>query len=156
MSRLAAASTAALLVMLAPAPRVHAQVLKPPVPARTGIDRGNAEYIRALAAADSLAVAAVYDARGARLGPNGTMVRGRAAIAADVGAMIRRVGPVKAVLATADLWVIDDVAYETGRWSYTFTPPSGTEQTIGGRYVTVWRKQRDGGWKIAADIGVPA
>jgi ketosteroid isomerase-like protein len=26
---------------------------------------------------------------------------------------------------------------------------------LGGRYVTLWRRQPDGGWKIWADIGVP-
>ncbi|MGH7645162.1 MAG: YybH family protein [Gemmatimonadales bacterium] len=155
MNRSARASAAALLLMLVLAARVHAQVLNRPAPVRTAIDRGNAEYTRAFAAADSTAVAAVYDPQGARLGPNGTVVRGRAAISADIGAFLRRVGPVKVILATADLWVIDDVAYETGKWTYTFTAPGSTEQTVGGRYVTVWRKQPNGGWRILADMGVP-
>ena len=29
------------------------------------------------------------------------------------------------------------------------------EQTIGGRYVTTWKRQADGGWKIKSDVGVP-
>lgn len=155
MPRSACVSAAALLLMPALAARVHTQVVKPPVPARTGIERGNAEYIRAFAAGDSAAVAGVYDARGARFAPNGAVIRGRDAIRANIGSFIRRVGPVTVVLETLDVWVVDDVAYETGRWAYTFTPPGSTERTVGGRYVTVWRKQRDGGWRILADMGVP-
>jgi ketosteroid isomerase-like protein len=50
---------------------------------------------------------------------------------------------------------MDENAYETGLWSYTFQPSGKAEQHIGGHYVTVWRKQPDGGWKIWADMGVP-
>ena len=51
--------------------------------------------------------------------------------------------------------LIDDTAYETGTWSYTYHPKNQQEQRIGGRYVTLWRRQPDGGWKIWADMGVP-
>ncbi|MEO8451963.1 MAG: DUF4440 domain-containing protein [Gemmatimonadota bacterium] len=122
---------------------------------RTAIDRGNAEYIAAFAQPNPEALARVYDSAGARLSPNGAYSRGRAAIAAEVRDFVSKVGPVRVTLETTDLWAIGDLAYETGKWSYTFTPQSKRTATIGGRYVTVWRLQADGNWRMLADLGVP-
>ena len=122
---------------------------------RRAIDGGNAQYREAFLAMDAKRLADVYDPKGSRLGDQGQVVRGRAAIAADVAAFVSHVGPVRVGLETAQVWLIDDTAYETGTWSYTYHPKNQQEQRIGGRYVTLWRRQPDGGWKIWADMGVP-
>lgn len=119
------------------------------------IEQGNAEYIAAFAKPDAQAFARVYDPNGARFEPGGKMIRGRDAIAADFTQFVNRVGPVIVTIHTDDLWVMDDLAHETGRWTYTYSPEGVPTRTIGGRYVTVWRKQPDGGWRIYADMGVP-
>jgi uncharacterized protein (TIGR02246 family) len=123
--------------------------------ARRGIEAGNAQYRAAFLAMDADRLAAVYDSQGARLGDKGEVVRGRAAIAGDVAAFVSRTGPVTVTIETAQVWLIDDTAYETGAWSYTYHPQGQGTQRIGGRYVTLWRHQPDGGWKIWADMGVP-
>lgn len=122
---------------------------------RRAIDAGNAAYIAAFKRADASALSQVYDPQGSRLNEGGVVVRGRRAIAADVGSLVSKVGPVRVTLDTKDLWLIDDNAYETGVWSYAFQPKGKGEQKIGGHYVTIWRRQSDGGWKIWADMGVP-
>jgi uncharacterized protein (TIGR02246 family) len=123
--------------------------------ARRGIQAGNAAYIAAFKRADANALAQVYDPEGARLNEGGVVVRGRTAIADDVGKFVGKVGPVRVTLETKDLWLVGDTAYETGLWSYTFQPKGQAEQRIGGHYVTLWKRQPDGGWKIWADMGVP-
>jgi uncharacterized protein (TIGR02246 family) len=123
--------------------------------ARRAIDAGNAQYRAAFLAGDADALARVYDTEGSRLNEGGAVLRGRAAIAADVGAFIQKVGPVRVEIGTVEVWLVDDTAYETGTWSYTFQPKGQKEQRIGGRYVTLWKRQAGGGWKIWADIGVP-
>jgi hypothetical protein len=50
------------------------------------------------------------------------VVRGRTAIADDVGKFVDQVGPVRVTLESKEFWLIDDNAYETGLWSYTFQP----------------------------------
>lgn len=134
-----------------------AQTTRPDVAgsARSGIRAGNAAYIEAFRRADGRALAQVYDPSGSRLNEGGQVIRGRDAIANDVGKFVERVGPVQVTLDTKEVWVIDDSAYETGIWSYTFHPPGRTEQQIGGHYVTVWKRQPQGEWKIWADMGVP-
>ena len=119
------------------------------------IDAGNAAYIAAFKQADAKALSQVYDPQGSRLNEGGVVVRGREAIVQDVGGFVSQVGPVRVTLESKEFWLIDNNAYETGIWSYTFQPKGKAEQHIGGHYVTVWKKQSDGGWKIWADMGVP-
>ena len=57
---------------------------------------------------------------------------------------------------TTNLWVFGDEAYETGKYSYTFTPEGSDKEVVrAGKYVVIWRIQPDGSWKIYRDIGLP-
>lgn len=42
-----------------------------------------------------------------------------------------------------------DLGYSWGTWE--MTPPSGA--AVSGKYITVWRRQADGSWKVEADLG---
>jgi uncharacterized protein (TIGR02246 family) len=123
--------------------------------ASRGIDAGNAAYIAAFKRADANAVSQVYDQEGVRLNQGGVVVRGRNAIADDVRKFVGHVGPVRVTLDTKELWLVGNTAYETGVWSYNFQPKGQADQRIGGHYVTLWKRQPDGGWKIWADMGIP-
>lgn len=45
------------------------------------------------------------------------------------------------------------LGYTWGTWTYPGKNAAGEPQNRTGRYLTVWRRQKDGRWKIAADIG---
>ena len=123
---------------------------------RKAIDAGNAKYIDAFARSDAGGLAGLYDESGSRFGPKGVVVRGRPAIAESVAEFMKSVtGPIKVSIETQDLWAVDDLVYETGKYTYTFTPPGKSETQTGGHYVTIWKRQSDGGWKIVVDMGVP-
>jgi ketosteroid isomerase-like protein len=54
---------------------------------------------------------------------------------------------------TTDLLISGDLAVETGTYSFTVTFPGPPEPIVdSGKYMTVWRKQKDGSWKIYADM----
>jgi ketosteroid isomerase-like protein len=55
----------------------------------------------------------------------------------------------------ADLWRIEDTVYETGSWSYTYTPTGKSERTSSGKSLTTWKLQAHGEWKMVADISLP-
>jgi ketosteroid isomerase-like protein len=46
-----------------------------------------------------------------------------------------------------------DLAWSLGPWTYA--PKKGEAVLVHGHFLSVWRKQPDGRWKVVADIGVP-
>ena len=48
-----------------------------------------------------------------------------------------------------------DLGYTYGTASWPGTDGEGKAVTRTGKYLTVWKKQADGSWKVAADIGSP-
>lgn len=65
------------------------------------------------------------------------------------------VGPVRVTIETAAVWLVDDAAWDSGAWSYTFHPKGKPRPRLAGPDVTLWRRQADGGWRIWRDLGVP-
>jgi ketosteroid isomerase-like protein len=45
-----------------------------------------------------------------------------------------------------------DLGYSIGTYEMTVNDAKGKPMTDRGKYVTVWKKQADGTWKVAADI----
>lgn len=57
--------------------------------------------------------------------------------------------PVTAVAAQSG-----DLAYTVGRWATSMVRPDGTDSVTGrGDYVTIWRRDAEGRWRVAIDIG---
>ncbi len=53
---------------------------------------------------------------------------------------------------TNDLMVAGDLAVETGSYQLTMVPKKGKPTPEKGKYLTVWKRQPDGTWKIVRDI----
>lgn len=45
-----------------------------------------------------------------------------------------------------------ELGYTSGTYQMTFSDPSGKPISDTGKYVTVWKKQSEGGWKVLLDI----
>src|SRR5262249_39258713 len=45
-----------------------------------------------------------------------------------------------------------ELGYTTGAYQMTFTDPSGKTIPDKGKYVTIWKKEADGSWKVMLDI----
>jgi uncharacterized protein (TIGR02246 family) len=125
------------------------------VEARKAIDKGNAQWIDAWDKADASLIAGLFAADGVLLGRNGKSFKGPNQILERMKTVMNAAGKgVKATVTTVDLWLDGEIAYETGKYSYT-SQEKGQPVTDEGRYVTIWRWQSDGSWKIVADMGVP-
>lgn len=48
-----------------------------------------------------------------------------------------------------------ELRYTVGRWESRRRVVDGSDRVTRGGYLTVWRKQRDGTWKVLLDIGNP-
>ena len=97
------------------------------------------------------AYAKLYYAEDARvLPPDGATVTGREAITA----FLRSVGAVQEFRATIlALEGRNDLAYVHGAYEMSVLP-AGAAEPVGdkGKYVEIWKKQRDGTWKVVLDI----
>ena len=55
----------------------------------------------------------------------------------------------------AEVAASGDFGYTLGRYVSTVTDSGGSVVRQTGSYVTVWRKDVDGSWKVALDVGSP-
>jgi ketosteroid isomerase-like protein len=55
--------------------------------------------------------------------------------------------------AKADVGASADLGYTFGTWELTGTSRSGEPVHLTGKYSTVWKKQKDGTWKVVLDLG---
>jgi len=121
--------------------------------ARPTIDHANADWIRALKAADAAALAEAYADDGVFVGPDGKVSAGRQAVqalyAANGKGAARILGGGITTLGTTCSG--DGMVYEWGRGDVTVRGADGQAQTRGGAYLTVWKRIR-GDWKIVRNL----
>ena len=123
-----------------------------PGPLKKSIASGNQDWIDGLKQHDAARIAATYDEKAINCNAAGACVAGRATIEQQ---MTERVAKMPAV---TDAWVKPggtipdgDLAYEWGKAG--FHTADGKE--FAGRYLTVWKKQADGTWKIFHNVSLP-
>jgi uncharacterized protein (TIGR02246 family) len=122
---------------------------------RRAIDKGNAQWSEGWAKGDAAMVAAIFADDGVQLTGNGKMFKGRQQIMERQKAAMQGADPgVKVTVTTVKVWLDGDTAYETGKYKYEYTQ-KGKPGKDEGRYVTIWKHQKDGSWKLAMDMGVP-
>jgi len=125
--------------------------------ARAAIEKQNAAFVAAFGRGDMAAVAAAYTEDAIAFPPDSEMARGRPAIEALwKGA---RDSGIKAVtLNTIDVQSAGNLAVESGTATLKVQPPNQPEQSQNVKYVVVWKRQKDGTWKLFRDIwnGMPA
>ncbi len=87
------------------------------------------------------------------LAPNEAMVAGKEAIRNMMGAMFAMPGfavkwqPTKVEAARSG-----DFGYSLGTYELSMNDPKGRPMADRGKYLTVWKKQADGSWKVAVDM----
>jgi ketosteroid isomerase-like protein len=52
-----------------------------------------------------------------------------------------------------DVAASGDLGYTVGTWQLTGKNRKGEPVSMKGKYMTVWKKQADGAWKVVADMG---
>jgi uncharacterized protein (TIGR02246 family) len=118
------------------------------------IDAGNAAYISTWQHGYAHSFALLYTEDAATVNGDGTITRGRADIEAAKIAEMRQEALLRGTIATEDLVVEDDIAYEMGSYSFTLKAPDKPETVEAGRYLTIWQRQPDGKWLIKTDAGL--
>lgn len=123
-----------------------------PATVRRTIEAANARYVDALKRADTTGAAAYYADDAVSLPQNQEARRGHAAIAKGLGEDARAMRVTDAKFTTEDVMVGGDLAVETGAYDITLQRTTGEDIKDNGKYITVWKRQPDGSWKIVRDI----
>ena len=122
---------------------------------RRAIDKGNAQWSEGWAKGDPAMVAAIFAEDGVQLSSSGKVIKGRQQILERQKAAMQGADPgVKVTVTTTNVWLDGDTAYETGKYKYEYTE-KGKPGKDEGRYVTIWKHQKDGSWKLSMDMGLP-
>jgi len=122
---------------------------------RRAIEKGNAQWAEGWKKGDAAMVAAIFAEDGVQLSGSGKIFKGPQQIRERQQAAMQSVDPgVKVTVTTLKVWLDGDTAYETGRYKYE-SSEKGKPSTDEGRYVTTWKRQKDGSWKLTMDMAVP-
>ena len=119
---------------------------------RSALEATNAKLAAAFESGDTATLLANYDNDAVVMMSGQPAWRGKSEIATSGSGMLKAVkfSDVKFAPSTVD--VAGDFAIETGAYEMTVTEPGKKPIPDKGKYVTVWKKQGDGSWKIYRDI----
>jgi ketosteroid isomerase-like protein len=111
------------------------------------------QWLRVFAARDLEKSVAFCASEGSVLAPNAPIATGREAIRNLFSGFFALPNlniswhPLRTRVARSG-----ELGYSRGTYKMTFADPAGKTISDNGKYVTVWQKQRGGGWKVLLDI----
>jgi uncharacterized protein (TIGR02246 family) len=124
----------------------------PTASARSAIDAGNQAWIDGIKAGDMKRIAATYTEDAVDCGSTGECIRGRSQIERHMTAQFASSGPARAAtVKTLGSTEQGSFVYEWGEAAATF----GGGKRLVERYLTAWRAQPDGSWKIFRNMVIP-
>jgi len=84
--------------------------------------------------------------------PGEEPARGKAAVGAWFESAIAEATTVSLQLPEREVVVAGDWGIETGSFTWTLSPADGGEPFVErGSFVTIWRRESDGVWRVASD-----
>lgn len=119
---------------------------------RTTIEAQNQKAMSAMLAGDLAGSLMNYADSTVVMMPGMPAMRGRMAYEAGFKGMMDAMKITAATFHTDDVMASGDLAVETGTFAMTTVPKGGKPMEDKGKYISVWKKQTDGSWKIVRDI----
>ena len=119
---------------------------------RATIEQANAKLSEALMKGDTTVLSATYADDAVTLMAGQPAWTGKTEIMNKGAELLRTVQFSDVKMSTTSLDVTGDFAIETGAYQMTATPKGGKPAPDKGKYLTVWKKQADGSWKIYRDV----
>ncbi len=119
---------------------------------RSTIDGANQRAVAAMLAGDVAGSIANYADSAVVLMPGMPAMRGRMAVEQGFKGMMDAMKITAATFHTDDVLAAGDLAIETGTGTMTTVPKGGKPMNDKLKYITVWKHQADGTWKILRDI----
>lgn len=102
---------------------------------------------------DAAKTASFYSETGSAMPFNGPIASGKAKVLEMWTGLMAKPGfsltfkPTRIEIAQSR-----DIAYDVGTFELKVNDDKGAQMVIPGKYVVIWKKQKDGGWKVEYDI----
>ncbi len=122
---------------------------------RASIDAANEKWRNAMLANDVAGALSNYTDDAVVMMPGTPMMSGRTAFEGGFKGMMASMKVNDVQMSTMDVMAGGDLAIETGTFSMTTTAKNAKPMTESGKYLTVWKHQADGSWRIIRDINNP-
>src|ERR1700691_6755503 len=119
--------------------------------AAVGVRAADAAWLKVYSAKDLNKSVALFDDQGSMLSPNDPIATGKAAISKLIASDFS-FGDLTWQADKAGVSKSGDLGYTSGRYIFSFKDPSGKPATDSGKYLTVWKKQTDGSWKVLFNV----
>lgn len=146
----------AQVVLLAAAACALSPTLPDPAAVRASLIAADEAFAAATASQGLEGWLAAYDSTGIQMEPDQAFTPGIPSIRAAMAPAFADPSftltwqPTMAFASAAG-----DLGYTLGTWQSTHYTDAGAAQVTTGKYVTIWRKQVDGSWKVVFDGGNP-
>ena len=119
---------------------------------RDSLDAKNARLAMAMTTGDTATMMSVYADDAILMLADMPAARGRDAIARLNAGLFSAYTVSNASFTTSDVIVTGDYAIETGVYRMTLKPRNGPAIPDTGKYISIWRRDADGNWKMIRDI----
>lgn len=118
------------------------------------IDHADSDWISAMKSGSVERIVEPYDRDGMFVTSTGTVISGRDSIAALYRRRLTAIKHISdgAIVRDGVQAVNDSLVYEWGHGGMTFTDTSGVTHKSNGPYLTVWRREPDGAWRIIRNL----
>ncbi len=143
---------AAMLGFAACAPKAQPAATTDVAAVQQYIEAANAKFLDAMKRGDTVGAMANYADDAVLMMPNEEAWHGRAGMSKGFSTFLSQMSLKEGHTMTMDVMVSGDLAVETGMFEWTLQPKTGKAINDKGKYLTVWKRQADGSWKIVRDI----
>jgi ketosteroid isomerase-like protein len=131
----------------------HSSVAAPsPVTADT-LKQLEGDFMRAAAEKGSAGYMSYYADNAVELPNGGDAIVGKSNIAGGMGFLDDKNNLLTWSPVGADIAASGDLGYTYGTFEFRSKDKDGKENVDRGKYMTIWKKQADGSWKVAVDMG---
>ena len=126
--------------------------------AKLAIANGNAQWVEAWEKGKPEMIVDIFAEDGKLLTASGKVIKGHQQLLERYKTAMQGLGKeikgMKVTVTTTNAWLDGELVYETGKYSYSYEE-NGKPAVEAGKYVTIWKKQKNGAWKLFMDMGVP-
>jgi ketosteroid isomerase-like protein len=145
--------TATLLIAINVLPSLHPGVAASPKDTVDTLRQLEADFMKAAAERGSQGYMSYY-AEDAVEVPNGeAIMQGKANIAKTMGFLDNKDNHLTWSPVGADISASGDLGYTYGNYEFRAKDKDGKPVLEHGKYTSIWKKQKDGSWKVVLDMG---